>query len=603
MCAINGITTSNTDLVSRMNAITAHRGPDFNGLWTSEGITLGHCRLKIIDLDDRSNQPMISIDGRYIIVFNGEIYNYRELRKKLDYPFKTTSDTEVLLAGFINRGPEILNDLEGIFAFCIWDTKTRSLFLARDHNGIKPLYYAIDSSKNLIFSSELKAVLEHNIDRILNPVAFHHYLHLLYTPGPMTAIAGINKLPPAHFGVFKEGKILLTRYWEVQKSNTVSGKFTAGGIKRLIQNTVKEELISDRPLGVYLSGGIDSSAILSSALKVHPHIDTFSVGFKLSKDEQPEKFNADQLLAKKTADKFGTRHHEFNIDASIIPDALENIVWHLDEPVANATVIPMFLLAEYAKQHVAVVLSGDGGDELFGGYERYRFSKIASLFQRSHFPSFLLPSNIRGKLQIPPGVSRYAFFMSRPEQTINDLLSRSIEKNETQNFLQEMYFQNITQDFENQFMEVDRQTWLVDEALHRTDRMSMAHGLEVRVPLLNKHIIAAARSFPSIAHVDPFRTKKILRTAFAQEIPSHILHAPKRGWFSPTAKWLRTNELKIFVSEILSPGYNAVTAPLFNWDNIHKFVSAHENQTHYYAHEIWQLLIFQIWARKFRIKL
>ena len=608
MCAINGFNFSDEELLNRMNIITSHRGPDGKGAFYDGGISLGHNRLSIIDISESASQPMLSSDGRFAIVFNGEIYNFKELKKELEgeYNFKTKSDTEVILAAYSKWGKDCLNKLNGMFAFAVWDKEKKELFLVRDHAGIKPLYYFWDNNK-FIFSSEIKGILEHDVPRILNKEAFNHYFRVLYTPEPLTMFEGIYKLPPATYAVLSNGKLKIEKYWKLedQKYNK-NKKEIQKNIKEKVLQSVKDQLISDKPLGLYLSGGIDSSVILYAMSKAKQNIETFSVGFDLVDKKESDKFNKDFYLARKTAKYYGTKHHEVLLKPDDVLKYIEKAVIQMDEPISNPTSISMMRLAEFAKDKVDVVLGGDGGDELFGGYERYRLSKIASLYQG------ILPALIRkilsfnkklNKLNTPTGIERFALFMFMKDKILKRVMSEDVfDEKKSKQFFDEKYFKESGKDFEKVFMNTDRQSWLVDESLMRSDKMSMSSGLEVRVPLLDKELISFANTIPTKYKVSSSDTKIIFKEAFKKDLPPYLLKEPKRGWFSPGAKWLRDEDIYMLAKEVLSEDYSEATRGLFDWEEVQKILEDHCSKKEYNVTIIWALLTFQIWAKHYKIK-
>ena len=608
MCAINGFNFSDEELLNRMNIITSHRGPDGKGAFYDGGISLGHNRLSIIDISESASQPMLSSDGRFAIVFNGEIYNFKELKKELEgeYNFKTKSDTEVILAAYSKWGKDCLNKLNGMFAFAVWDKEKKELFLVRDHAGIKPLYYFWDNNK-FIFSSEIKGILEHDVPRILNKEAFNHYFRVLYTPEPLTMFEGIYKLPPATYAVLSNGKLKIEKYWKLedQKYNK-NKKEIQKNVKEKVLQSVKDQLISDKPLGLYLSGGIDSSVILYAMSKAKQNIETFSVGFDLVDKKESDKFNKDFYLARKTAKYYGTKHHEVLLKPDDVLKYIEKAVIQMDEPISNPTSISMMRLAEFAKDKVDVVLGGDGGDELFGGYERYRLSKIASLYQG------ILPALIRkilsfnkklNKLNTPTGIERFALFMFMKDKILKRVMSEDVfDEKKSKQFFDEKYFKESGKDFEKVFMNTDRQSWLVDESLMRSDKMSMSSGLEVRVPLLDKELISFANTIPTKYKVSSSDTKIIFKEAFKKDLPPYLLKEPKRGWFSPGAKWLRDEDIYMLAKEVLSEDYSEATRGLFDWEEVQKILEDHCSKKEYNVTIIWALLTFQIWAKHYKIK-
>jgi asparagine synthase (glutamine-hydrolysing) len=620
MCAINGFNFLNRELIEKMNLANHHRGPDASDIFIEEGISLGHNRLSVIDLSEKAAQPMKSFDEREVIVFNGEIYNFQELKDELKnfYPFKSESDTEMILAAYRKWGGDCVKKFNGIFAFAIWDRARREIFLARDHIGVKPLYYYLSGGK-FIFSSEIKSILEHEIPRRLNLEAFNHYLRVLYVPEPLTMFDGIYKFPQASRGFYKDGKLNIEKYWDIGPGNylSISGTHIKEELRNRIQQAVKAQLLSDRPLGLYLSGGVDSSVILYHMSKMRDGVDTFSVGFELSKEEQKEKFNADFELAKKTSAFFGSTHHEVLIKPAEVFELLEKAVWHMDEPISNPTAVSMLKLSKFSKEKVDVVLAGDGGDELFGGYERYRLSLWANFFQK--LPVFLRrPLNFSPrfkKLNTPADIERFALFMFQKDDILKKAVSADyFNSGITKLFFEKKYFDGTSEGkkfsagggpfcgWEEILMNVDRQTWLVDFALTLGDKMSMANGIEARVPFLDKDLTEFAAAIPLKYKVSLFNTKKILKSSYRGRIPDFLLNQPKRGWFSPGAKWLRMDQVRNKAREALSETYYSETRNLFNWPELETVFDRHISGREYNLTILWAIVTFQIWAKKYNIR-
>ncbi len=595
MCAINGFNFSDPALIARMNRVTRHRGPDATGVFEGSGMTLGHHRLSIIDLSERAAQPMRDESGRFVIVFNGEIYNFKELRAELqnEFRFRSESDTEVILNLYKKYGRECVKKLNGIFAFALWDETRRELFLARDHNGVKPLYYFFDPSSasgqaRLIFSSEIKAILEHNVAREVDRDAFALYMRLLYVPAPYTGFKGIKKLPPAHWLALSGGKIEMGKYWEVTDLSDLTDREEATKqVRALFDDSVQRQLISDRPVGVFLSGGSDSTAVLGAAAKVHSGpLETFSVGFEVP--EQSEKFNADLFLARKTAEHYGTEHHELMINAHEVGENLEKIAWHLDEPNGNPTAAAIFLLSRLAKERVAVVLGGDGADELFGGYRRYALARLRRLW---HGPTGTLLS-----------------FMSQKESALGSVLAPEFRWSAAArtHFNPFLAHAGHGDAFVKRFMNTDRQSWLTDDSLLRSDKMTMAAGLEARVPILDHRLILLAYRIPTrwkvrgLGLLDAaFQGKEIWNEAIANYLPPHLAGQPKRGWFTPMAKWVR-GELRARVGEILSP--QNLNTDFFDAPSVWKMWESHLSGAVYNLNLIWAIVAWELWYKEFFTK-
>ncbi|MBI5728705.1 MAG: asparagine synthase (glutamine-hydrolyzing) [Candidatus Magasanikbacteria bacterium] len=613
MCGINGFNFKNAELIQKMNERTHHRGPDRTDLFVGETISLGHNRLSIIDLSERGKQPMWDAARELVIVFNGEIYNFQELRQELEkkYLFRSQSDTEVILYAYREWGIECVKKFNGIFAFALWDMRTNELYLARDQSGVKPLYYFYDGTR-LIFSSEIKSLLVHDIPREVDPEAFNLYFQLLYIPEPYTMFRGIKKLPAASYLKLHGATVVIKKYWQVDRFEDLGLYEDAKKeIRRLFDDSVKRQLISDRPVGVFLSGGLDSTAVLGRVKQCSAgSVKTFSVGFSVQNSQ--EKFNADFFLARQTAKFYGTDHYELTISAKDIENNLATIAWHLDEPNFNPTAGAIFLLSKMAKEQVAVVLGGDGADELFGGYPRYFYSNLISRYQR-------LPRTVRSlggavlriagkdmvvrQLALPPNEQRALAFLAQKEALLSRVINPGVYRPKvSEYYLHQRYFSggNLG-DFEKQFMQLDRQSWLVDESLLRSDKMTMAHGLEERVPILDYRLVELAARIPThwkmktnLSNWHRFQGKYIWREAIREYLPDHLLREEKRGWFTPMAKWLRA-ELRSPVEKILSrlePAY-------FNQEAVREVWQKHLTGEVYNLNIIWAMVMWQLWYEQF----
>ena len=609
MCGISGFNWKDEKKVKDMMFCLAHRGPDADGSFVEEGISLGHNRLAVIDLSAEANQPMYDNARELTIIFNGEIYNFQELKKELEgaYAFKTKSDTEVILAGYRKWGKDVVNKLNGMFAFAIWDTRTKELFCARDHAGIRPFYYFWDGER-FIFASELKAILTHDIPRTIDRDALNYYLRVLYVPEPLTMIKNIYKLPP-HSTLTLKGKNLSVASYRspAPLSKSRSYKETTMLLREKVIHAVGRQLVSDVPVGVYLSGGIDSSAVLFSMTKFSQNIQTFSVGFELGEGEEKGKFNADFELAKKTAAHFGATHNTLVVSAADVRNSFEEAVAQCDDPVSNPTSVAMLLLAKFAKSKVSVVLTGSGGDELFGGYDRYRMALGAYYYRK--LPEFVRAiSNMHprfSKLDYGSEVDLYAQFMFQKDATLSQVISPSFLESDThsKNYFQDRYLSKYTNDPANRFMKADQESWLPDYFFMLSDKMAMKSALEERVPLVDKELIAFSESMPRAYKLDLFRTKKVLKDAFSGDLPEYLFTQPKRGWFSPGAKWLRNPDFAEFARGVLSPEYYAGTKQLFNWSEVGNMLDRHIRKEKYNLTMLWAMLTLQVWARAYRIEL
>lgn len=610
MCGIAGFNWDDNNKIRSMTESIRHRGPDAQGFFTDSDISLGHARLSVIDLSDSANQPMISSDGRFTIVFNGEIYNYQEIKDQLStYQFRTKSDTEVILAGFSMWGEDIVKKLNGMFAFAIWDRLEEKLFLARDRSGIKPLFYYWDGEL-FIFGSEIKAILDHeSVPRILDQDAFNHYLRLMYVPSPHTLISGIKKMDPGSI-ITLHKKNMQIDYFVSDFSEDIKKISYQEAKQKVFDKTidsVKRQLVADVPVGVYLSGGVDSSVILYCMTKFKKDIKTFSVGFDLGSPELSEKFNKDIDLAGITAKYFGVEHNKIMLSVDDALSAFNNMIAHSDDLIANPTALALYHLSSEAKKSVTVVLSGNGGDELFGGYERYRRALMICYYNKLPLWMRRLASvhSFFKKVNIEKDIDIYEQFMFEKDSKLSPLISSVFFKTaqNTKNFLVEKYFNHASGGILERIIKVDQKAWLSGHALQLSDSMSMHAGLEERVPLLDNDLLEIADQIPLNFKVTLFSTKKIFKDAFRSKLPPILFKQPKRGFFSPGAKWLRHPMFLAMVREVLSENYYKETAPLFNWKNVKSMLEDHVAGKTYNLTSLWALLVFQSWAKKNNIKL
>jgi len=618
MCGINGFSFKDERLIGRMNAAIKHRGPDQDGVFLAENFSLGHARLAIIDLSERGRQPIFNEDKTLAVVFNGEIYNFKELRSKLSqkgHKFYSDTDTEVIIHLFEEKKEKCLEDLDGIFAFAVYDVKEESLFLARDHFGVKPLYYFWDPSAGsgqgkLIFSSEIKAILEHDIEREINKQALSSYFHLLYPLAPLTIFRDIFKLPPAHYLVYKNGQLSVKRYWRPKFEKTAFSRVEIKKeLRRLTEEAVKKQMVSDRPLGVFLSGGIDSTAVAALAQKFSPDkLKTFCVGFDVV--EEREKYNIDFKMARRVSRDLETEHHELMIGAKDVLGALEKVAWHMDEPISNHTQSITYLLSEFTKREVAVALGGDGGDEIFAGYPRYRlnllldqYQKIPLALRRAFLDKAVSYWNKKGdlgkKLATPQGVERYLLYLSQKDKLLARAIKPSYFKDEWyKKKLEEAYLSDASLNSNDLLMLMDLENWLPEESLMRTDKTTMAHGLEERVPLLDRSLVEFALKIPIGHKLGLFDSKTIFKAALGDLLPDYVAKAPKRGWFSPMAKWLR-GDLKEFAFDVLSPNYCSGSEEFVDFPAARRILEDHISKKEYNLTLIWSLMSFQMWYKKY----
>ena len=611
MCGINGFTFRDESRIRMMNEKTKHRGPDGDGVFVDDVISLGHNRLSIIDLSDRAAQPMISRDGRYVIVYNGEVYNFKVLRDTLiarGVEFQTSGDTEVVLEYFSHFGIDGLTHLNGIFSFAVYDQQEKTTYVVRDRRGVKPLFYTIHNGK-FIFSSDARALFVHDIPKKISVHALNLFFRLQYVLSPHTMWEGVMSVPPGQVGIVREGGISFQNFVQEEKGEMITSYSDAKRqVKDVVTNATVSQLVSDRPLGIFLSGGIDSS-VLASILAAHSTKPThsFSVGFV--SDREQEKYNVDATLARKTADHFGFTHHEIMMTGKDAVKYFEEVVGRMDVPVANHIEVATWMLAREATKEVKVVLGGDGGDEVFLGYDRYYYYRwydhvrehqnllshqpFAGLlkFAQKKYPSLR-------KLSSPNQLTLFMSMMSQKEEGIASLLTHEANSSFATLSSYARFFMEEREDTARLCAEVDMQTWLVDESLMRSDKLAMAHGLEQRVPFLDNTVVDLARRLPTSFLLDSKTVgKKILRDAFQDDLISEVLRAKKRGFFSPSAKWLR-GDMKEFAYTILSPDYCESTKYLLQWDKIRELLDDHIAMRRYGLTLLWSLITFQVWAKQ-----
>ena len=624
MCGICGIVSFESNVsekeehLKRMNSSLTHRGPDDEGYYLDDHAAFAMRRLSIIDLQT-GHQPIANEDGSICVVCNGEIYNYRELRSILEkkgHAFKTLTDTEVVIHAYEEYGVGCVRHFNGIFAIALWDALRQRLFLARDRLGIKPLFYWV-SPRELVFGSELKALMLHsNIPRQVDFMALDNYLSLEYIPGPNTIFQGVKKVPPGHFLLYEEGDLKLEEYWEVPfEPITENGETLVEKLAALIEEAVRIQLVSDVPLGAFLSGGIDSSSVVGfmSKFSTEP-VQTFSIGF------EDDSYN-ELHYAQAVADHFHTDHHD-QVLKSDLSSLAEKLINHLDEPFADTSIFPTYLVSQLASQSVKVVLSGDGGDELFAGYDTYIAEQLSRYYQwlpvslrRKTFPAianWLPPQNAKkgfinktkrviegGALNPSLRHARWMIFINNAEK---DKLYQPDMKAALNDYTTELvfedYFERASQ-FNSlaQQQYVDMKTYLVDDILTKVDRMSMAASLEVRVPLLDHRLVEFALNLPPHLKINHSRTKIILRRAMKDFVPDMVLTKPKQGFSIPMKHWLKSSLKPLMLDLLFSDcvrhrGY-------FNPDTISKWVQEHLRGKANHSHRLWTLMVFELWYQKF----
>lgn len=612
MCGISGfVGRFDQDLLSRMSGVMAHRGPDDAGIYFKENTGLAHRRLSIIDLAG-GHQPISNEDDTVWIIFNGEVYNFMSLRKKYlnTHKFKTRSDTEVILHMYEEFGEGLVNYLRGMFAFAIWDENKQKLLVVRDRFGIKPLYYA-ETEKGLLFASEMKAILETGaVDREVDKQALNSYLTFRYVPGSRTMIAGIKKLEPGHLCTFQENKLTISQYWDLDfnKEENRSEAYYADKLTDLLKESIDIRLISEVPLGAYLSGGLDSSFMigLMSQLVDQP-VKTFTAGFQGGwHDESP--------YAAIIAEKFKTDHHPLKTDADAVA-ILEKVIWHLDEPLADAATIPTYLLSQLTRKYVTVVLSGEGSDELLAGYDKYKMM----LYRQNMAPFLFTPlfSALGHLFSANIKFQRGFEFLGSKENLAQTFLGMSAvfttaekkrllgpELRELNGYEDEAAIlatkcldpEEKGGDLLDRLMYLDVKTWLPNDVLLKNDKMTMAHSLEARVPFLDHKFAEFLMTIPSRLKLKRFSEKHILRRAMQGLVPNEIIKRKKHGFTVPIAEWMQ-NGLKGYVAELINEKSISKSG---HWDYAYlKNLMRQDLNNAFYRRQFWAIVTFEIWHRIF----
>ena len=633
MCGITGAVWNNQrrsispELLTRMTDAISHRGPDDSQTWISTchrdaygndiGVALGFRRLSIIDLQG-ARQPMANEDGTVRMVFNGEIYNYRTLRRRLEgrgHQFATEGDGESILHLYEDHGTDCFSHLNGMFAIGIWDANRNRFVLARDRIGQKPLYYAVKDNR-LIFGSELKSLAAvEGICEEIDPAAIDEFLTYQYIPHPGTIWKGVRKLAPGHYAVYENGRIEVHRYWDFDPSveQPIDRETACERLRELLTDSVKLRMQSDVPLGSFLSGGIDSSLITAIANEQgNSAIRTFSIGFPVADFDETG-------YAAEVANHLGTKHQRFEVMPSGV-DVIDKLVWHYDEPFGDSSAVPTWYLSELTKSEVTVALSGDGGDELFAGYERYRAlwlsNKLRKLFPVHKIPGLRLIQKLpdsdrrkslirRGKrfleaLDQPPARRYLNWLQIFPESLrasiYTDSFLESLPGDDPFDFLESIWSRSAGRDLVTRASTADILSYLPCDLCTKVDIASMAHGLEVRQPLLDHRIVEFAASLPVNLKFRGRRGKLILQDTFGSMIPRSIFTRKKMGFGIPIANWFR-NELKPMVHETLL-AEDARIAPYFRKESITELVRAHETNEQNHGYRLWNLLILEKWLRE-----
>ncbi len=629
ICGVIGPQPIDEAELTRMTEVMGHRGPDAHGIFTEKVtddlfIGLGHRRLSIIDLSSEANQPMTDEGSGVTVVFNGEIYNFIELRSQLEregLSFKTHCDTEVLLKAYLHWKISFLERLNGMFALGLWDPRSKRLLLSRDRLGIKPLYY-FTAANTFAFASELKALtVLPRFQKDIDLQSLNDYFSLQYVPTPRTIFKNVFKLEPGHFLLFEDRQVKIEKYWDLEYSpdNLIHdvGEIQ-DRLRFLVRDAVEKQMISDVPLGAFLSGGIDSALVVANMARASTApVKTFTIGF-----DTPG-FRDEMALARITARKFGTDHHEEVLTVGNLLDWLPELAYQMDEPFADHSMIPTYLVSKLTREKVTVALSGDGGDENFGGYPRkYRFAKFYGSYEK-------LPPALRRIAERALGSCSSLILASgavaerKLSRLIEILSSEGDEQAFAQSFMLTASFkdrlyarsfkQAIRHNFSPSIFDRDRQpvlnaitdrtqwamahdlkNYMVDDILTKVDRMSMLNSLEVRVPLLDHRIVELGLKIPVKYKLKGRTTKWILRETFKDILPSEVLAGRKQGFGIPIKTW-GSSAVNHFAKEILLDGRSRARK-LFDYDFIERIV---DNKEENYSTEIWGILGFELWAMKY----
>lgn len=637
MCGITGWlnldkTKPNHDAEAVLHSMCetiVHRGPDSEGLWIDDQAALGMRRLSIIDLKT-GDQPVFNCDRSVIVMMNGELYNYREVRADLEkrgHKFTTNSDTEILPHLYEEYGDALVDHVNGMYAFSLWDSRAKKLIIARDRFGEKPLYYGVFDGK-LIWASEPKALLAHpSVKPELDLNALRHYVSFDYVPAPMSIYKGVHKLPAAHMIVVEKGEIRTRRYWDLKWGQDSSGangsvpaktqrrKDKADELRDLLSDAVRMRLVSDVPLGILLSGGIDSSTVAAFATQhATERVKTFSIGFEEDSFDESK-------YARQVAKHLNTEHYEDKLSATTAGDLINEIGTWLDEPMSDGSLIPTYLLARFVRKHVTVALGGDGGDELFAGYPMYYAHGVAAKYNA--IPAFIRSGLIEPVVNaLPVSTNNLSFDykakrfvraakfddVARHHSWFGSFSTDQHEKLFTHDVLDTTHadiYRGVrdlvgASDPENvieRMQYADINFYLAEDILTKVDRAAMAVSLETRAPFLDPRVGQFAASIPVDYKLKGKTGKVILKEAMKDLLPHNILHRPKKGFGIPIAEWLK-GRLNGLMHEVLSPE-RLRSQGLFNGEYVQRLIREHESGAASHHKELWTLLVFQLWFDRF----
>jgi len=617
MCGIAGFIGGGDekDLLNMINSIQ-HRGPDDQGHFINNGVALAHARLSIIDLSEAGHQPMWNDDKSVAIVFNGEIYNFKKIKKEFDlinkYKFRSETDTEVILYLYEEIGEMCFEKLDGMFAIAIYDFRNNKLVLARDRTGEKPLYWGT-FNKTLIFGSELQALKKHSFVKTdLNREALGQYLVREYVPTPMTIFQNIYKLEPAHYLIYQDDKITKKSFWSMP-SNTTTSSFNKSltELGSILEKSIEDRIVADVPVGIFLSGGLDSSTLTYYAQKISDKkVKTFSIGFN-------EKSFDESNYAKQVSNFLSTDHYHKNITAQESINTLDKALISMGEPLADPTIIPNLLLSEFARSEIVVALGGDGADEILAGYPTFQAEKIIFIYKL--IPAFLreyiiepiiksLPTS-DGDFNLPFKLKKFIEGVNYPPIERHQRWLQAFSKEDLSNLLTIDFYKDIS-NINPYFICIESQnnskqgllnsyvySYLMDGVLSKTDKASMHYGLEVRAPFLGQEILEFITELPYKYKINGFKTKYILKELMKDKLPKNIVYRKKKGFSIPVSEWLKKD-----FSPLLQKTFSRekiMEQGIFNVDYVENLINEHNLGKKDHRKKIWTLLIFQLWYDRF----
>jgi asparagine synthase (glutamine-hydrolysing) len=599
MCGICGFFGEDKARIHAMTEALVHRGPDGNATLVTHGASMGHARLAILDPSPAADQPMWNDDKTVVMVYNGEIFNYRELRRAEKFECVTGGDTEVLLKLYDKYGIGFVKFLRGMFAFGLYDTRKKTWFLARDPGGIKPLFVSYQGGK-LHFASEMRSLMKALPQKPeLNLEALSQYARLHYVPGPHTLCQGIESVPPGTVIAWNEhGEDRDTFRTMVEPVQYHSRSDFRAHFPELMDLVVRDHLVSDRPVGIFLSGGMDSSVVLHHMCNhAQKPVKTFTVRFEATAAEDEARFNKDAEVAKLTAKHYGTDHREVVLSAQLCKDVYKDAARSLDQPNADSVAMAQFVLAREAKKHVDVVLNGAGGDELFGGYPRYRIARILHSLRA-------VPSSLRAAagrvagypadvLRMQPGAELAERLLARSDKEVRPLTRGTWYKPEATTALFRARFRALPKTMSplREMMEFDRHLWLIDESLRLSDGVTMAHGLECRVPFVDPLVIAASHGTRAKWHVEHRRTKTLLKDTYYPLLPASVRAISKSSFYPPLAKWFRRECAPLAEAAIGHPRIRE----FFDAQALRKVFDDHKNHVKYGLHTLQMVTQLAAW--------